>query len=176
MTSLSREDLVADESRVPELTPEQRVLQKLIDYQQEYKDQTADYAPGNRYWGDKFMTIIGEAKKILNAHTVETCIDNTKKKVLSDHETNTPEDEPCPTCGQSEGAKYQGQPHDHVCPDCGREMPVTAEDDRYQIAREVIESAVEAISKQKSFQWHKDNVYATEVLDWLGQQQAEEEE
>lgn len=54
-------------------TPEQRVLKMFIDYQQEYKDYTQDYAPGNRYWGDKFMTIIGEAKKVLTANTGITC-------------------------------------------------------------------------------------------------------
>ena len=52
------------------LTAEQRVLQELIDYQCEYKEQTQDYAPGNRYWADKFMTIIGKAKQALTAHTV----------------------------------------------------------------------------------------------------------
>ena len=51
------------------LTAEQRVLQELIDYQCEYKEQTQDYAPGNRYWADKFMTIIGKAKQALTAHT-----------------------------------------------------------------------------------------------------------
>ena len=51
------------------LTAEQRVLQELIDYQREYKEQTQDYAPGNRYWADKFMTIIGKAKQALTAHT-----------------------------------------------------------------------------------------------------------
>jgi len=72
------------------LTAEQRVLQELIDYQREYKEQTQDYAPGNRYWADKFMTIIGKAKQALTAHT-------------------EPEDEPL----------LHGELHGYVSPDCG---------------------------------------------------------
>ena len=39
------------------------IIESLINYQVEYQEQTQDYAPGNRYWADKLMTIIGNAKK-----------------------------------------------------------------------------------------------------------------
>ena len=46
-----------------------KILSELVVFQEDYKEQTQDYAPGNRYWADKFMTIVGKAKKILNANT-----------------------------------------------------------------------------------------------------------
>ena len=91
------------------ITPEQRVLKMFIDYQQEYKDQTQDYAPGNRYWADKFMTIIGEAKKVLN-----TAEDECKHKNTS--RTNAHNDK-----GILQSAE--------ICNDCGMVILDTAEDE-----------------------------------------------
>jgi len=44
-----------------------KILSELVVFQKDYQEQTKDYAPGNRYWADKFMTIVGRAKKALTA-------------------------------------------------------------------------------------------------------------
>jgi len=47
------------------LTPEQRVLQELVTYLDDYQEKTKDYAPGNRYWGQKLQDIVERARESL---------------------------------------------------------------------------------------------------------------
>ena len=81
------------------LSPQMRVLSDLIEYQREYKEQTQDYAPGNRYWADKFMTIVGRAKQALTTkdepHEIDKCEcpDCRNKVTEAVNKTNTVEDE-----------------------------------------------------------------------------------
>ena len=55
------------------ITPEQRVLQELIDYQREYKEQTQDYAPGNRYWADNMGNPCENILSSICSHPLALC-------------------------------------------------------------------------------------------------------
>jgi len=44
-----------------------KILSDLVDYLDDYQKQTKDYAPGNRYWGQKLQNIVARAKNALTA-------------------------------------------------------------------------------------------------------------
>ena len=157
------------------LTAEQRVLQELIDYQREYKEQTQDYAPGNRYWADKFMTIIGKAKQALTAHTEpeDECECGTKMQTMAYGIDGMYRKQFCPNC------KPNTEPEDEceVCalmPEDERLCHTEPEDDfdpayywehmseehKYSICEKIdIQIALRKIEEfEKTIeQWFKDN-------------------
>ena len=39
-----------------------KLLSELVVYLEDYQEQTKDYAPGNRYWGQKLQDIVDRAR------------------------------------------------------------------------------------------------------------------
>ena len=47
-----------------------KVLSELITFQKDYEERTKDYCPGNKYYADKLMGIVNEAKRVVDGEAL----------------------------------------------------------------------------------------------------------